>query len=54
MTLLLGLGRSSAAFWIDVYQSEFIGCLLSTLLFFFSWDPHDLDDVFDSLQVYSR
>ena len=54
MTLFLALGRSSAAFLIDVYQSEFIGCLMSTLLSFWSWDPHDLDDLFDLLQVYSR
>lgn len=54
MTLFQDLGRSLAAFLIDVYQSEFIGCLISTLLSFWSWDLHDLDDLFDLLQAYSR
>jgi len=32
MTMYLGLGRNSAAFLIDVYQSEFISFLMSNLL----------------------
>jgi hypothetical protein len=32
MTTILGLGRRSAAFLIDVYQSEFISFLISNLL----------------------
>jgi hypothetical protein len=36
MTLFLDLGKRSAAFLIDVYQSKFFGCLMITLLSFWS------------------
>jgi hypothetical protein len=32
MTIVLGLGRRSAAFSIDVYQSEFISFISSRLI----------------------
>ena len=37
MTMYLGLGRNSAAFLIDVYQSEFFSLYAQSFLLFFLW-----------------
>lgn len=55
MTLFLDLGRNSAAFLINVYQSELIWCLKEySVIVFWSWDPYDLDKFQLIGKVYPR